>query len=385
MNHTPIRLLTLALLWAASTSAQAGNKIIPHLFQDPDFSTRIIISNLCSFPASYLIRFIGFDGAPVSMAFSDGELWSGVYNNEVPPGANYSFSLPESEESRQGYGNIMDDGDGCIAFEVHYRQLLQRQLFQDESFKWAQIVPRQFSSPGVAVSFYLTDSCDTAVFIAGDGTLVSLEATDRSGEILDQIELGHVHHAAFMMKDEFPLATAALENGSSSGMLKISGNVNAMGVKMCDGEIVRHRYVHLLPQTVQYEVVSFSAKHLKRRWIETYIYGHKYAYRLTIKNPTQKDFTYEAEVLFRDEDGFVVDRADIGGFDVPAGETRTFEGTVDKGLRFETDPGEITVEVSLEVYNQVAGERLPLGEGPEAGHCRDVRDGSLDEESHRDY
>ena len=135
MNHTPIRLLTLALLWAASTSAQAGNKIIPHLFQDPDFSTRIIISNLCSFPASYRIRFIGFDGAPVSMAFSDGELWSGVYNNEVPPGVNYFFSLPESEETRQGYGNITDDGDGCIAFEVHYRQLLQRQPFQHESFQ----------------------------------------------------------------------------------------------------------------------------------------------------------------------------------------------------------------------------------------------------------
>ena len=39
----------------------------------------------------------------------------------------------------------------------------------------------------------------------------------------------------------------------------------------------------------------------------------------------------------------------------------------------------------VEVLSQVAGERLPFGEGPEAGHCRDVRDGSLDEESHRDY
>ena len=39
----------------------------------------------------------------------------------------------------------------------------------------------------------------------------------------------------------------------------------------------------------------------------------------------------------------------------------------------------------VEVLSQVAGEGLPFGEGPEAGHCRDVCDGRLDEESHRDH
>ena len=59
------------------------------------------------------------------------------------------------------------------------------------------------------------------------------------------------------------------------------------------------------------------------------------------------------------------------------------------GKRIQTRVGEPAFGDSpsarVECLSQVAGEGLPFGEGPEAGHCRDVCDGSLDEESHRDH
>ena len=351
--HRSSTLLTLALLWATTANLQAGNKIIPYLIQAPDFSTWIKVINLCSRPSSYQILFFGSDGQRKKFAFSSGELWSGVYNDDVSPGRYYFFLLPESEEEiRQGYGEITDDSKGCIAFEVHYRQSLP-----DGSSKRAQTVPRQLSTTGVAVSFYLSDSCDTSVAIAGDDTPVILEATDWKGEVLDRIELGPVYQTGILVKDKFSFDDA--EQEVSSGMLRILGNVSAVGMKICDGEISRHRHVHPLPPAVQYEVLSFTAKHLERRWNEAYLYGHKYAYTLTLRNPTQRDLYYEAELLCRDEEGFVVARAKIIGksaferpirFPIPAGQTRTFEGTVEKGLHFETDPDKITVEVIVEVW-----------------------------------
>ena len=356
-----IPFLTLTLLWVTTATLQAGNRIIPYLIQAPEFSTWIQIINVCSEPSGYLIYFIGSDGERTEFAFSSGELWNGVHGDEISPGANYFFSLPESEdEIRQGYGEIIDDGDGCIAFEVHYRQSLP-----DGSFKWARTVPRNFSSSGVAVSFFFSDSCDTGIAIAGDGTRVSLEATDQ-GEILDRVELGNVYFAGVTMKDQFP--SLGDENGVAGGILRILGNVGAVASITCDGELRRDRYVHPLPPTVQYEVLSFTAKHLERDWIDAYLYGHKYAYRLTLRNPTQKDLAYEAELLCRDEDGFVVARSEIvepvrgiysrtRRFHVNAGSTRAFEGTSGKGLHFETDPSEITVEVIVKVWIPAWWER----------------------------
>ena len=60
-----------------------------------------------------------------------------------------------------------------------------------------------------------------------------------------------------------------------------------------------------------------------------------------------------------------------------------------KEKRIQTRVGELHLEIpqvrGLRFLSQVAGKGLPFGEGPEAGHCRDVCDGSLDEKSHRDH
>ena len=345
-----IPFLTLTLLWVTTANLQAGNRIIPYLVQTPDFSTTIQIINLCSEPSGYLIHFIGSDGERTDFAFSSGELWSGVYEEDISPGANYFFSLPESEdEIRQGYGEIVDDGNGCIAFEVSYRQSLP-----DGSFKWARTVPRPLSSSGVAVPFFFMDSetlsCDTAVAIAGDGTRVSLEATDgiTPGETLDRIELGPVYFAAVTVKDQFPLASAN-NNGSSAGVLRILGNVSAVASLTCNGELIGYRYVHPLPSATQregYEVVSFAAKYLGYNMYS----GHQYSYRLELRNPTQTKRTYRATLLFRDADGFVVHRTGLWGgpskLHVAAGRTRLFEDT-QAWVYFDNDPSEITVDVEI--------------------------------------
>ena len=279
------RNLTLLILglWAASSSVQAGNKIIPHIVQTPEFSTWMEIVNLCESPSGYRIDFFGSDGQRAEFAFPSGELWTGVYANEILPGTTRWFHLLRSEDGslREGYGEITEDGNGCIAFEVFYQQLLP-----DGGIRRASVLPARLSESGVATRFFAYDSCDTAIAIASDGSGVGLEILDPSGEVLGSFDLGGIHHRSFRMKDQLH----SLGNDDvQHGILKIRGKASAVNLLMCDGEISARRFVHPLPSTVQYEVVEFSAKHLERDWINAYLYGHKYAYRLTLRNPTQKD------------------------------------------------------------------------------------------------
>lgn len=358
--HFNLKLLPIVLL-VASATVQGGNKIIPYLVQTPNFSTWIKVINLCSSPASYEISFLGSDGEGEQFAFPDREFWSGVFDDEVSPGANFYFHLPESEDesSRQGYGEIVDDSKDCIAFEILYSQVLS-----DGSFRVAQIVPRAPSESGVAASFYASESCDTAVAIAGDGTPVSLEATDTAGEILERVELGNIHHATFMTKNHIP--SAFLEDGSLSGVLRILGNVSALALTICDGLVSGHRYVHPLPQLesssteppipsgTHYEVVSFAIKYGGEGY-----FGHKYSFRLELKNPTETDRNYEFNLLFRDSDGFVVKRVELTGscnsYDfqciseslwIPAGQTHIFEDQVE-WIFLDQDPEQLTVEPEI--------------------------------------
>ena len=265
----PGKLLLILGLWAAALNAQAANKIIPNLVQTPDFSTLIKMINLCDSPSRYEILFFGSDGERKEFAVVNGELWSGVYDDEVIPAANYFFYLPPASEGKnQGYGEITDDSGGCIALEVLYLQSLP-----EERIAWEQTVPRKFSESGVAVSFYVSDSCDMAIAFAGKGTGVSLEATDETGKVIGQRELGEVHHTSFMLKDVF---STELGEGESLGLLKINGNVSAVGLLMCDGEISGTRFVHPLPsngseisasdlpRSYFYEVVSFQIQTPKK-------------------------------------------------------------------------------------------------------------------------
>ena len=345
-----LTLSILVFMWAAP-AATAGNKIIPHLIQTPEFSTWVKIVNLCESLSNYRIGFFDSDGGEAKFAFSSGELWGGVRGDEVPPGAIRWFHLPESEDGsmREGYGEITDDGSGCIAFEVVYFQILP-----DERSRWALTLPARLSESGVATSFYASDSCDTAIALASDGSGVGLEILDPSGEVLGSADLGGIHHTSFRVKDQLH----SLGNADGQhGTLKIRGKASAVNLIMFDGEIRGSRFVHplpaagagSLPSASYYEVVSFAFKLLSA----SMSYGHEYSYRLTIRNPTKKDYGYAAELVFRDEDGFLVAREIIarGGLyppllRVPAGQTRTFEDVV-SFILFEAEPSKVTVEVKI--------------------------------------
>ncbi len=343
------RLFLMIGLWAAATNVQAGNKIIPYLIQAPEFRTWITITNLCDFPASYRIDFKGSDGEWVKFAWPDGKLWSAV-RDDMDPRQSYSVRLESQSELRQGYGEITDDSGVCVVFEVYYGQTLP----DGSSERQGPILPRKLSETGVSTVFFVSDVCDTSIAIAGNGGDVSLEELNWSGELLAREEIENVHHEAFTVKDVFPFEETTL------GWLDIKGNVDVVAMWMCDEKMANAPVVHPLPTTVQYEVVGFETRHLERDWIESRLYGHKYAYRLTIRNPTQKDLSYEAEAICRDQEGFVLARTDIivennvfeprRKFPVQAGQTKTFEGTIDKYLKFETDPSEVTVEVAVEVW-----------------------------------
>ena len=104
----------------------------------------------------------------------------------------------------------------------------------------------------------------------------------------------------------------------------------------------------------QYEVVEFATKRLG----EDYFGSHKYAYKLTLRNPTNVEHTYSAELLFRDSSGFVLERVWVqhctsfcfyaSTLRLGAGRTGTLEG-VRGEIRFDADPRDVTVEVEVNV------------------------------------
>ena len=102
----------------------------------------------------------------------------------------------------------------------------------------------------------------------------------------------------------------------------------------------------------QYEVVAFLTR-----------YGgvknarYKYLLQVALRNPTEHDLQYNARVLFRDWEGFVVEKAVIWNRDVPtpdlpipAGEVRVFEDHM-WAVNY-LDPREVMAEVSITVLNR---------------------------------
>ena len=71
--------------------------------------------------------------------------------------------------------------------------------------------------------------------------------------------------------------------------------------------------------------------------------------RVVTKSISSKDRKRKSSGCVRK--GSVLTPGGLGGCPfVQAGQTQTFEGTVGKGLHFETDPGEITLEVIVKVW-----------------------------------
>ena len=102
----------------------------------------------------------------------------------------------------------------------------------------------------------------------------------------------------------------------------------------------------------QYEVVSFLTRYAGEKNSH-----YRYFLQVLLRNPTEHDLQYNVRVIFRDLEGFVVEKAVLWNRDVPtpdllvpAGEDRLFADYM--WARAYLDPKEVAAEVSIFVLDR---------------------------------
>ena len=232
----------------ASAQSLSSVRYIPHITQGRGWSTEFHIFNLCSSSSQYSGSFRDSDGELREFYFSD-ELWTGFGVQDLKARAHHFWRLPNTEDVRQGYGEITDDGSGCVAVETFYVQHLSSGQTR------RAVSPTQHLSSGVGISFINSDECDTGVAIIGNGESVSLEAVDWDGETLGQADLGNIFHTSFLLSERLPVVK------NHQGTVQINGNVSALSLEFCNGNLAQSRWAHPVPGA-QVVVVSFEAKRI---------------------------------------------------------------------------------------------------------------------------
>lgn len=213
------------------------NFYIPHIAQGQGWSTQLYIMNGCDEPVTFRVDLIGHDGAPRSFAV-DG---SDVRHDAITTGTDRMqaresrlVSFPETgNELIQGYGHLIDNGDGCIVIDTEYRQLLT-----EGEILFATVPLQQMSDYGSLLTVPVSD-CTTGIAIAGTGAGVSLHAYDHSGTLLGTSDLGNIHHTAFPLSEKLPQTMSM-----SMGQVRISGVSAALGLDFCNGRLAQFRLTH---------------------------------------------------------------------------------------------------------------------------------------------
>ena len=208
-----LALLALTTMMSlASAQSLSSVRYIPHITQGRGWSTEFHILNLCSSSSQYSGSFRDSDGELREFYFSE-ELWTGFGVQDLKARAHHFWRLPNTEDVRQGYGEITDDGSGCVAVETFYVQHLSSGQTR------RAVSPTQHLSSGVGISFINSDECDTGVAIIGNGESVSLETVDGDGETLGQADLGNIFHTSFMLSERLPVVK------NHQGTVQINGNL----------------------------------------------------------------------------------------------------------------------------------------------------------------
>ena len=218
-----------------------SNQHIPHIAQGQGWSTWIYVLNTCSRPVTYDMDFFGEDGRRKSFAFrdfreDDEKRYNGIYNGEAPMAGKdiHLFSLPDTgRELLQGFGHLIDNGEGCVSVDTEYHQTLPSGEVRRST------VPLQRMTPNGLV--FALPGCSLGVAIAGTGGNVRIEAVDYNGESMGSADLGNVYHTAFALKDKLPQLRTV------PGQFRIIGEAAAVGLEFCDGELAQFRLPHYIP------------------------------------------------------------------------------------------------------------------------------------------
>ena len=106
----------------------SSNRHIPHIAQGQGWSTWIYILNICSRPVTFDIDLWGEDGRRKSFEFQgdDENRYNRIYNGEEPMNGKdiRLYILPDTgSELLQGFGHLIDNGEGCVSVDTEYRQM----------------------------------------------------------------------------------------------------------------------------------------------------------------------------------------------------------------------------------------------------------------------
>ena len=216
----------------------SSNRHIPHIAQGQGWSTWIYVLNTCSRPVTYDMDFFGEDGRRKSFAFrgDDEKRYNGIYNGEASMAgkAIHLFSLPDTgRELLQGFGHLIDNGEGCVSVDTEYHQTLP------SGERRRSTVPLQRMTPNGLV--FTLPGCSLGVAIAGTGGNVRIEAVDYNLDSMGSADLGEIYHTAFALKDKLPQLRTV------PGQLRIVGEAAAVGLEFCDGELAQFRLPHYIP------------------------------------------------------------------------------------------------------------------------------------------
>ena len=217
-----------------------SSRHIPHIAQGKGWSTWLYILNICSRPVTFDIDLWGEDGRRKSFSFQgdDENRYNGIYNGEEPMDGKdiRLYVFPDTgSELLQGFGHLIDNGEGCVSVDTEYRQMRP-----DGEVLFSTVPLQRMTTDGLV--FALSgSSCSMGVAIAGTGERVRIEAVDYDGNSMGSANLGNVYHTAFALKDKLP------QLRSTGGQLRIIGEAAAVGLEFCDGELAQFRLPHYIP------------------------------------------------------------------------------------------------------------------------------------------
>ena len=215
------------------------NFYIPHIAQGQGWSTRLYIANGYDKLVTFRLDLVGHDGAPKSFVVDGSDLRHDVITNGTDPmeaRESLLVSFPETgRELIQGYGHLIDNGDGCVVVDTEYRQMLP-----NGEILFATVPLQQMSDYGSVLTVPVSE-CTSGVAIAGPGAQVGLHAYDHSGMMLGSIDLGNIHHIAFSLTEKLPQTMSM-----TMGQVRISGVSVSLGLDFCNGRLAQFRLTHIV-------------------------------------------------------------------------------------------------------------------------------------------